>query len=235
MYLWQIINKKVREALGDGCCGDVSMPRMEVASVPEMGLSMEMETRLAPVEAALEKAVRELAARGVKVLALPCNTTSYFAPQMRRWCEGTATRFHSMAEVTGDWLRLKGVTEVALVGINYVADLGHWSAYREPLAGMKIELLSGEALDRVRELAYEVKAEGPNHPLLSKLRDILNRYVTSKHVVLALTELSLLVELQKGSGRSGKVLIDPMNLYAEALVREFLGFPEQRPKALPAR
>ena len=201
------------------------MPRMEVVSVPELGLTMEPEPRLAPVAAALEKAARQLAGRGVKLLALPCNTTSYFAPQIHEWCAGTQTRYHSMAEVTGTWLRREGVTEVALVGINYVAALGHWSAYREPLAGMKIELLNGEALERVRELAYAVKAEGPNHPLLSKLRDILNRYVTSKHVVLALTELSLLVELQKGGGKSGKVLIDPMNLYADALAREYLGLP----------
>ena len=226
MYLWQLINAKVREALGDGCCGDVSMPRMEMVSVPELGLSMELGERLAPVEAALEKAARQLAGRDVKLLALPCNTTSFFAPKLHQWCAGTQTRYLSMAEVTGSWLRHEGVTEVALVGINYVADLGHWSAYREPLTGMKIELLNGEALERVRELAYAVKAEGPNHPLLSKLRDILNRYVTSKHVVLGLTELSLLVELQKSAGKSGKVLIDPMNLYADALVRDYLGLPE---------
>ena len=225
MYLWQLINAKVREALGDGCCGDVSMPRMEVVSVPELGLSMELGERLAPVEAALETAARQLAGRGVKLLALPCNTTSFFVPKLHQWCAGTQTRYLSMTEVTGAWLRREGVTEVALVGINYVADLGHWSAYREPLAGMKIELLNGEALERVRELAYAVKAEGPNHPLLSKLRAILNRYVTSKHVVLGLTELSLLVELQKGGGKSGKVLIDPMNLYADALAREYLGLP----------
>lgn len=233
MYLWQLINKKVREALGDGCCGDVSMPRMEVLSVPEMGLSMEMEARRLPVEEALQKATRELVARGVKLLALPCNTTSFFAPQMHQWCAGRQTRFLSMAEVTGAWLRRESVTEAALVGINYVADLGHWSAYREPLAGIRIELLNGEALERVRALANKVKQEGPNTPLLSNLRDILKDFVKSKHVVLALTELSLLLELQKGGGRSGKVLIDPMNLYADALMREHLGIPEESGRGLP--
>ena len=81
------------------------------------------------------------------------------------------------------------------------------------------------------------RPESPNHPLLSKLRDILNKYVTSKHVVLALTELSLLVELQKGGGKSGKVLIDPMNLYAEALVADYLGLPAKlspTPSATPS-
>jgi aspartate racemase len=225
MYLWQLINKKVREALADGCCGDVSMPRMEIVSVPEMGLSMELEARFTPVQSALENAARELASRGVKLLALPCNTTSFFTPQMHDWCAGTKTRFVSMAEETGAWLRREGVREVALVGINYVADLGYWSAYREPLAGMKIEVLNGEALGRVRELAYDVKAEGPNAHLLNKLRDILNRYVKSAHAVLALTELSLLLEFQKGASK--KVLIDPMNLYAEALAREYLGLPHR--------
>ena len=223
MYLWQLMNNKVRESLGDLCCGDVSMPRVEMMSLPETGLSMEMESRLDVVSGALEQAVREMCRRGVKALALPCNTMSYFAPKIHEWCAGTQTRFESMAEVTGRSLRRAGITEVALVGINYAADLGHWSAYREPLAGMKIELLNGEALERVRELAYLVKSEGPNHPLLSKLRDILNKHVTSKHVVLALTELSLLVELQKGGGKSGKVIIDPMSLYAESLAATHLG------------
>ena len=231
MALWKLINDKVRAALGDGCCGDVSMPRMEVVSVPEMGLSMELEARLAPVEAALEKATRELAGRGVKLLALPCNTTSFFAPQIHQWCMGTPTRFISMAEATGAWLRRDGVTEVALVGINYVADLGYWSAYREPLAGMKIELLNGKALERVKRLAYRVKVEGPNAHLLNDLRDILNKDVTSKHAVLALTELSLLLEFQRGASR--KVLIDPMNLYAEALALEYLGLPTPPPKTTP--
>ena len=229
MALWKLINDKVRAALGDGCCGDVSMPRVEVMSVPELGLSMELEARLGPVEAALEKATHELAGRGVKLLALPCNTTSFFAPQIHQWCAETPTRFLSMAEATGAWLRREGITEVALVGINYVADLGRWSAYREPLDRMKIELLNPDALKRVRELAYAVKAEGPNAHLLNKLRDILNKHVTSKHAILALTELSLLLEFQKGASR--KVLIDPMNLYAESLVREYLGVPAPSAKA----
>jgi hypothetical protein len=138
-----------------------------------------------------------------------------------------------MAEVTGAWLRRESVTEAALVGINYVADLGHWSAYREPLAGIRIEHLNGEALERVRALANKVKQEGPNTPLLSNLGDILKDFVKSNHVVLALTELSLLLELQKDSGRSGNVLIDPMNLYAEALTREHLGIPEESDRGLP--
>ena len=160
-----------------------------------------------------------------QAVTLPCNTTSFFAPQIHQWCEGTQTRFLSMADATGGWLRREGVKKVALVGINYVADLGHWSAYREPMSGMEIELLDSDALGNVRKLADEVKQKGPSLKLLSKLHHILQRSITSRNVVLALTELSLLVELQRGEDKSGKLFTDPMRIYADALVRAYLGLP----------
>jgi len=221
IMLWQRINEQVRAILGDRCCGDISMPRMEIISVPELGLSMELDRRFGPVERAIKAAVRSMIDADVKVVSLPCNTTSFFSPMIHEMCKGTRTRFMSMAEVTGSWLRERRVSQVALVGINYVADLGHWSAYREPLQGIEIELLSSKGLDEVRELAYEVKAKGAVGELLTKLRDVIKRHVQSQHVVLALTELSLLAALQRGSGKSRKELIDPMELYATAIARAY--------------
>jgi hypothetical protein len=50
-------------------------------------------------------------------------------------------------------------------------------------------------------------------------------------VALGLTELSLLLVFLK-SGSSSKMLIDPMNLYADALVQDYFGLPpEQRGSA----
>jgi aspartate racemase len=219
MYLWQLINDRVRDQLGEVCCGDISMPRMDVLSVPEMGLSMELESRKLPVEKSLKMAVNELVERGVKLLALPCNTTSFFASSIHEWCDGTNTRFISMADATGDWLKENGIKGIGLVGINYVADLGHWSAYRSLSANHSIELLTGDGLAAARKIANLVKQEGPDYKLYQKLCAMLNQHVRSDDVVLALTELSLLLKFQKGAGK--KRLIDPMQLYAEALVREY--------------
>jgi aspartate/glutamate racemase len=109
-----------------------------------------------------------------------------------------------------------------------VADLGPWSAYRDPLAGFEVEALSGRANERLEALAYQVKSEGVSEAGLSRLRDILREEVQSDCVVLALTELSLLLARQRKKGRSGKVLIDPLALYGEALACRFLGLPFPR-------
>jgi hypothetical protein len=60
---------------------------------------------------------------------------------------------------------------------------------------------------------------------------MLRYHVKGMPVVLGLTELSLLWVFLK-SGSSSKMLIDPMNLYADALVQECFGLPpEQRGSA----
>ncbi|MFM8727559.1 MAG: hypothetical protein ACKON9_20800 [Planctomycetaceae bacterium] len=60
---------------------------------------------------------------------------------------------------------------------------------------------------------------------------MLRYHVEGMPVALGLTELSLLLVFLK-SGSSGKMLIDPMNLYADALVQDYFGLPpEQRGSA----
>jgi hypothetical protein len=78
------------------------------------------------------------------------------------------------------------------------------------------------------ELAYQVKAEGASEAGLNRLRDILRNEVASDTVVLALTELSVLLSLQRKKGKSGRLLIDPLALYADALARRCLGI-DRRP------
>jgi hypothetical protein len=89
-------------------------------------------------------------------------------------------------------------------------DLEHWSAYREPFHGIEIERPNERTPGLLRDLVYLVKQE---------VRDILRQEISSDHVVLALTESSLLLQRQKRKGRSGKVLIDPMEFYAGCIAR----------------
>jgi hypothetical protein len=71
---------------------------------------------------------------------------------------------------------------------------------REPFQGIEIERPRERGL--LRDLAYLVKQEGVSESGLTKLRDILRQEISSDHVVLALTELSLLLQRQKKKGRS---------------------------------
>ena len=234
--LWNRVNQRVRRLLGQNCCGDVSMPPVVVHSVPEMGLSMELDQRAEKVWKALSTVVVDMCKQGVSILALACHTTPYFAPRIRQICDQYGTEFISIPEVTGDWLHAHHINRITLVGIRYVTELGKWSAYREPLKGIEAQPLSKHAMKRVDELAFLVKTEGATEAGLNRLRDILQQEVGTQYVVLALTELSLLLQQQRKKGRSGKVLIDPLEIYADAIARKYLGlaFPDPEGQGIEA-
>lgn len=229
MHLWTEINRQMREMLGSLSCGDVSMPPVTIFSLPALGLTMELDVREEKIWPHLRKVVTDACRSGVRTLAIACHTTHYFTPQIRSICEEYGTQFVSMAEILGQWLRQQGIRKLALVGIRPVSELGRWSAYRQPLQGLEVERPSERALELLDQLAYQVKAEGPTETGLNRLRDILRREVQSETVVLALTELSILLSLQRKKGRSGRLLIDPLGLYAEALARDYLGLPWPAP------
>jgi len=193
-----------------------------VHSIPEMGLSMELDRREEFVWKALREAILAVSRAGVKFLAVADNTTQYFAPEIRILCGETGIEFVSLPEAVAAFLRREGHSKIALAGIRWVADFEqNYSAYREPLRGIEVERPGEEALQALSDLAYQVKREGATEAGLNRLRDILRQYVKSDVVVLALTELSLLVDRQRM--KSTKTLIDPMNIYAEALARRYLG------------
>lgn len=230
MHLWNDVNWHVRDILGPMSCGDVSMPPAAVLSLPALGLTMELDRREQEIWPHLRKSVIDACESGVRILAIACHTTHYFTPQIRAICEKYGTVFVSVAEVLGEWLRYSGIRELALVGIRHVSNLDEWSAYREPLRGLRVERLSDRAKELLDELAYQVKTQGATHSGLNRLRDILQKEVRSHTVVLALTELSMLLSLQRKKGRSGRRIIDPLALYAEAIARRYLGlsFPEDK-------
>jgi aspartate racemase len=229
MLLWRTINRVVRAELdGDtrrDLSGDFAMPRVLVQSLPELGLTMELDRRHEAVWPALKAATAELCLDGATVVAVACNTTPYFAPELQRICDEYGARFVSMPEVAGDWLRRQGIDEIALLGVQTVADLGPWSPYREPLSGVRVEIPGKETMQRIHELAYRVKSEGPSHRSLTRLRQLLASEVRTETVLLALTELSLLMEIQKRPSKSGRLIVDTIQLYAEALAHNYLGRP----------
>jgi aspartate/glutamate racemase/prolyl-tRNA editing enzyme YbaK/EbsC (Cys-tRNA(Pro) deacylase) len=225
MMLWRMMNTAVREALGEDSRGDIVMPRVVVQSIPELGLTMELDRRHRDVWPALRGAVLTLCRDGAKIIAVACNTTPYFTAAIRELTDQYGAVFVSIAEVAGRWLKSRGIDQVALVGVRTVADLGEWSPFRVPLAGIGVEVPNNHTMGKIHELAYDVKSRGADQRSLTHLRSILQRGVESDVVLLALTEISLVLELQKTSQRSERLLIDTMQLYADELARRYLNAP----------
>lgn len=215
MTLWTLLNAEIRERLGHQFHGDLSYPRVYVRSLPVMGLSMELDHRSEHVWEILSKEIEDLCRDGARVLALACNTTQYFGPRISEIAARYDAEFVSMADCTVRHLASIGADEVAMIGIRYVAELGEWSAYRD-LARLRVETVPPEVLERIHKLAYRVKREGPSNGARQQFGDILRQGIRSRYVVVALTELSLLLAGQTSS-RLEKVMVDTLGLYAGAI------------------
>jgi aspartate racemase len=218
----------IRHLLGKNSLGDVSMPKILVVSNPEIGISMEMDIREDALRQALLGGIEELCAAGAKILAHPAHTTHFFAPEMAKCAAAKGARFLSMVDATVAWLRKEGVTEIALLGTHYVTDFNsRWSVYRDALEGIEVHHPSQEGWNKIHDLGYAVQQTGPNPQWFNWMRDLLKDEVPEKckHVVLAMTEFSPVVRHLKNKGRRSKILIDPVDVYAEAIAREYLGLP----------
>jgi aspartate/glutamate racemase len=220
------VNAHVRRLLKKNSLGDVSMPKIVILSTPQIGISMEMDHREGPLRKALLQAVDELCAAGATILAHPAHTTHYFAPDISARAAQHNAQFLSMAQVTAARLRSTGVKEIALLGTKYVTDLSQpWSVYKDAFEGLNVHIPSPEGWKKIHDLGYEVQQNGATPLCFNWMRDLLREEVPSscKHVVLAMTEFAPVVRRLKARGLQGKTLIDPVDIYGEAIAHEFLG------------
>lgn len=222
------VNAHVRRLLKRNSLGDVSMPKIAIISTPQIGISMEMDKREAPLREALLQAVDELCATGAKILAHPAHTTHYFVRDIAARAAEKGARFLSMAELTAESLRKSGVQEITLLGTRYVTDLNQpWSVYKNAFEGLTVHTPSPEGWKKIHELGYEVQQNGPTPLCFNWMRDLLREEVpkSCEHVVLAMTEFTPIVRKLKARGLQGKILIDPVDIYGEAIAHEYLGLP----------
>lgn len=234
--LWQCMNDSIRNKLrarGNGSLdirkpGDISLPSVFVHSLPGMGLSMELDQREQEVWGTLEGGVSGLCARGATLITLACHTTHYFGPRIQALAAQKNAEFVSMSEVAMQNIAGMGLESLAIVGVRYVAALNSWSSYT-PIRNLvgAIETVSESAMLDFHELAFEVKETGlrDGKNLHQKLTHLLDRHIKSRTVLIALTELSLILlgATPKQRKLEKKVLIEPLSLYGAAIADRYLG------------
>ncbi len=234
--LWRYMNEEIHKRLKreNRMRGDLSYPKVVVLSIPEMGLSMELEQREQNVWEVIRGGIEELVSCGVSHLALACNTTQY---RIRAMCE-PSVRFVSMVDVTSDYIRREHLNDITIIGIPTVASLGQYSAYA-PLRALDVHAVEEHARPHMEELAYLVKqldAASPDNKSLNRLQHVIRSGVRTSRVLIALTEVSVLLErfprLRQTIG--GKAVIDPLQLCGTALAEIYLrSLPREEVQELP--
>lgn len=220
-FLWSMIDEYIRDHPDVRFRGDIGLPRVLVESLPEMGLSMELRDRLPTVRTVVLEGVRNLCERGATVIGIACNTTQYFAEDIRELCEGYGAHFVSIVDATAAALREEGVSEVVFLGIGAVSDFERWSDFRRIVEEFELRLPPDEVVEGVDDLAFLVKQNGVVNKTINQMRNIVRRAAESEDVVVlvALTELSLLVASQR---RSRRRFIDTLEILAERMGEIYL-------------
>ena len=106
-----------------------------------------------------------------------------------------------------------------MLAITSVADLAKWSDFRRIGSEFDINVPSERHIAAITELAFSVKREVVSGATLNKLRDLVNNATQTDVVLIALTELSVLLAAQKGRQKSAKRFVDTLDLLADRVAR----------------
>lgn len=209
--LWHKVLQANKKLLGEGYQGDLDAPEVNVISVPELGLSMELERNDDQVWQVLSNTAERLA-QSADYYAIACNTLNYYQPQLEAMA--LSAQLVSFSDVVVELIQQQGLQRVALLGAKPVTDLGDWSPYQKLTSVAEVEVPGdGQAL---HQLIYAVKAHGGAHPqVMQRFAELLDS-LESEVVLLACTELPLIPIT------SDKQLIDVTELVAQQLARRAL-------------
>ena len=230
--------------------GDHDAPRFTLLSVPELGLSMDLAAQKAPVWDALRGAYLELSAAStpVDVVGVACVTLHYFEPQLLalrhelRAAGRPAPRLVSAVGAVEARLSARSPLprSVGLLGSASAMELGPGGlspfrcddeeegqgrgvGSREHCGRWQYELPPPSAREQLEGLIHRVKREGVAAARGRQELMLIVEAMDSDVVLLACTELPLLLPERDGEGMAGeyvvgsKTLIDVTAVLAEAL------------------
>lgn len=230
MLLWQKVNNEFKKLKGAEFKGDVSYPEVLIGSYPWMGLSMEIDVRSDHFKRRLLDEVVGLSAMGADLVAVACNTTQVYEPDISNALRQQESQFCGLAEIVRRWLVSRPQeTPVFVAGIGHVTNNTEYSAFRFLHECKSVVLPSTELSEAIIDLAFEVKKFGPTSKTNQKLRSILNRSGCN-HALLLLTELSMVFGEFPRIASSGVQVVDALDLYAKELAIRL--FPFKSPSSL---
>lgn len=224
IMLWKKINERVRKKIKkQNFRGDLSFPRVLIESVPEMGLSMELDLRANTTRKVVLDSVKNLCERGATLICLACNTTQYFKSEIISICKIYGVQFISIPDVVEKYLHKNKIVHFDFLGIKFVTDFKKWSAFKIlNNKNYKIVVPSVTNLNKIQEIAFKVKRENANESGRQKLRDIINEVSQTKTIIIALTEISILLGSEKKKSINGRTYIDTLSILADEVAKKYV-------------
>jgi aspartate/glutamate racemase len=226
--LWRKINEGVKQELSSrlqyAFRGDLSYPEIIIASVPDMGISMELDKRMNSTENVLVKSTIDLCKNGITIMCIACNTTQYYKKELERICNLYNVDFISIPDVINSYLKNNNIKRFDFIGISHVVDFKKLSAFRELNDMYTVSTLSYDAVNEINKLAYIVKdSDSKTIPMqaINLLKNIIKYETKYDTVVVALTEISTILSEHKKLFPD-KIIVDSLQLLADHIAKVYV-------------
>lgn len=220
--LWKKVEGFIKEDMRGNFICDVSLPKVTMLSIPEIGLSMELAKYSKQLWTVLKKNIEDLINQNVEIIAIACHTMQYYSDDVKELCKNKGVEYVSIPDILCEWLKNSSIDNAALLGIGYSAQLGKWSGYNKLAKIIDIDKMPEPMLNRITTLAYDVKANVGRREF-QKLERII-KDIDSENIIYLLFELSILAEHFSLSKNFHKhYIIDAVDIYAKALASKIMG------------
>lgn len=186
--LWKKILEQYKCALGDKFNGDVDYPEVLILSLPNLGLSMQLDKYTDVVWESLKAAIAQLDKK-VEVFIIACNTLHYYYQQILSL--RISAKFLSINEILENYLKLHNTNEFALLGINTVSVQNKYFPYSNLLKNYKLEKLDKYTITTLHNLSLQIKKNGVKSYMEQEMLNIIQK-INSPICILACTEFPLL-------------------------------------------
>jgi len=223
MLLWEKINECVKQELHSrlhyAFRGDLSYPEIIIVSVPDMGISMELDKRLNSTEEVLIKSTINLCQNDITIMCIACNTTQYYKNKIENICNLYNVRFISISDVINNYLKSNNIKKFDFLGISHVVEFKKLSAFRELNDKYTIPVLSSDAIDKIYDIALLAKKDIDT--AVNLLRNLIKNQTKCDTVVIALTEISTILSKHEKTNQ-GKIIIDSLQLLADNVAKIYV-------------
>lgn len=206
--LWRKILDANRKQRAPHFHGDLDAPDVSIYSIPELGLSMDLDKNEELVWTYLEYNIQELAQR-VDLMCVACHTLHYFSDRIIKL--GLRAKFVSIIDSVTNYVKESGISKLAILGVRSVVEPGKWSPYAALQSLVEIERPDCQ---KIQELVVRIKQSGSDDASVKAALQAILASLESETVLLACTELSL-VQLEAPP----KSVIDGTLLLANDVVR----------------
>jgi aspartate/glutamate racemase/ribosomal protein S18 acetylase RimI-like enzyme len=225
MLLWKKINESVKEQLDDrlgyAFSGDLTYPEVTIESIPEMGESMQLEDRYKVTEKTVLKSIINLCNNGATLICIACNTTQCFKKQIKEVCMLHGVHFISMVDVLEEYLVREKIKSFDFIGISHVVDFEKFSAFKSLQKQFSIRIPEKRILEKIEKIAFEAKKDLRNNAAAQPLRDLLKQHAENKTIVVALTEISTVLNYHTRLVQSINI-IDTLQLTANHIAKKYI-------------